>query len=421
MLSVRKIKALIYNWHSLGEIEINSDLYHQENLENTILLHSLRFTGELEKDISLYNPDVIVYEGNLIETVNSFSSERCFSYSEFPPKNSAGESKLANDIMTHVISKNCSNVRPTFSIFTPSYKTEYKIFRAYESLKGQTFTDWEWVILDDSPDDKTWEIIQYISKNDFRVKSYKISPVTGGNVGLAKNRASSLCEGKWLVELDHDDVLTKDCLQECYDASQEFPDAGFMYSDVCEVYENGDMKYYDHNWSGNWYAREDNNFDFGYAGHTWVENDGKQYLTHHYPDINPLTIRFNISMPNHVRVWERDLYNKIGGHNKGLPVADDFELIIRTFLNTRIVHIKKMLYIQHNNRNSTVDNNSIDINKRARLIRDHYDLEIHNRIIELGFKDWNWNDSLGHSQRIQNDVSIRKYYEEEEVMNYIYK
>ena len=53
MLPVKKIKALIYNWHSPGDIEINSDLYHQENLENTIFLHSLRFTGELGKDISL--------------------------------------------------------------------------------------------------------------------------------------------------------------------------------------------------------------------------------------------------------------------------------------------------------------------------------------------------------------------------------
>ena len=44
-----------------------------------------------------------------------------------------------------------------------------------------------------------------------------------------------------MVELDHDDVLTKNCLQECYDASIKFPDAGFMYSDVCEVYENGEI------------------------------------------------------------------------------------------------------------------------------------------------------------------------------------
>jgi hypothetical protein len=68
-----------------------------------------------------------------------------------------------------------------------------------------------------------------------------------------------------------------------------------------------------------------------------------------------------------------------------------------------------------------VDNNSIDINKRARLIRDHYDLAIHNRIQELGFKDWNWNEELGHSQKFQNDVLIKKYFNEEQVMNYIYK
>jgi hypothetical protein len=68
-----------------------------------------------------------------------------------------------------------------------------------------------------------------------------------------------------------------------------------------------------------------------------------------------------------------------------------------------------------------VDNNAIDINRRARLIRDHYDLQIHNRILELGKTDWNWDDSLSHSQKFQNNISIKKYYEEEEVLNKIYE
>jgi pectin methylesterase-like acyl-CoA thioesterase len=80
-----------------------------------------------------------------------------------------------------------------------------------------------------------------------------------------------------------------------------------------------------------------------------------------------------------------------------------------------------MLYLQYNNRNSAVDNNAIDINRRARLIRDHYDLQIHNRILELGKTDWNWVDNLGHSQKFQNNISIKKYYEEEEVLNKIYE
>jgi hypothetical protein len=86
-----------------------------------------------------------------------------------------------------------------------------------------------------------------------------------------------------------------------------------------------------------------------------------------------------------------------------------------------MIHLKKVLYFQYNNRNSTVDNNANDINRRARLIRDYYDLAIHNRILELGFNDWNWNDNDGHSQKFQNRTSIRKFFEEEEIMNYIYE
>jgi hypothetical protein len=230
-----------------------------------------------------------------------------------------------------------------------------------------------------------------------------------------------LCDGEWVCELDHDDALVSDCLETCYNAIEKHPDAGFLYTDSCEVYEDGEMKFYDHDWSGNWYARPDNYFDFGYAGHSWVEADGKRYLAHWYPDINPLTIRFNISMPNHIRMWERSLYHKIGGHNKSTPVADDFEIIVRTFLHTRFIHVKKMLYLQYNNRNSTVDNNAIDINRRARLIRDHYDKRIHERIQEFGFEDWYWDEERGHSHKFQRHTPVKKFYNEEGVMNYIYE
>jgi hypothetical protein len=102
-------------------------------------------------------------------------------------------------------------------------------------------------------------------------------------------------------------------------------------------------------------------------------------------------------------------------------VADDYELIVRTFLNTRILHVQKMLYLQYNDGNSTVDNNSKDINRRARLIRDYYDSQIHDRILELDKIDWNWDEELSHSQQYQNQTNMRKYYEEEEVLNYIHK
>jgi glycosyltransferase involved in cell wall biosynthesis len=415
-MKTKKPSAIVYNWNREGEITLVSDVYFEENLFDDVIVYSLPYTNNVLEDYSKYKPDLIISFGVDVNIPHYQLQEIYIPHPEILPDNI-----LANIIVCQTVFRSCKVNRPRFSVFTPVYQTGERIRRTYQSLVNQTWTNWEWVIVDDSPDDETWNIIKEISEKDYRVKLHRIYPTTGGNVGLAKHRAATLCDGDWLVELDHDDALTTECLATSNDAILQYPDAGFLYSDVCEMYDDGEMKYYDHDWSGNWYGRHDNYFDFGYAGHSWVNVDGKEVLAHWYPDINPLTVRFNISMPDHVRMWERKKYLEIGGHNKNTPVADDLEMIIKTFLNTRMIHVKRVLYLQYNNRNSTVDNNSLDINRRARLIRDYYDNAIHNRIQELGFNDWNWDEESGHSQKFQNLVVTKKYYEEEQVMNYVYQ
>jgi glycosyltransferase involved in cell wall biosynthesis len=415
-MKTKKPSAIIYGWYKQGEELLQSDVYFQENLFEEVQIYSLPYPENVIEDYNRFRPELIISIGREIE-IPHYQLKRIHVHHD----EIHGDNVLANIIVCQSVFRSCEVIRPRFSIFTPTYKTGERILRTYEGLKNQVFTDWEWVVLDDSPDEETFKIVKEIAQNDYRVKLHRIYPLSGGNVGLAKHRAAMLCEGDWLVELDHDDTLSSECLSLSEKAIKKYPDAGFLYTNCSEMFDDGEPKYYDHDWTGNWYARHDNFFDFGYAGHTWVNVDGKNVLAHHYPDINPLSIRFNITMPNHAKMWERNLYHKIGGHNTTMPVADDLEISIKTFLNTRMIHLKKVLYLQYNNRNSTVDNNAQDINRRARLIRDYYDLAIHNRIIELGFHDWNWSDEDGHSQKFQNKVLIRKYFEEEQVMNYIYE
>jgi glycosyltransferase involved in cell wall biosynthesis len=415
-MKTKKPSAIVYNWYKEGEEILFSDVYFEENLYDEVIVYSLPYTDNVVEDYSKYKPDLIISFGDNINVPHYHLQQIHIAQPEMLPDNI-----LANIIVCQTVFRNCKVNRPRFSVFTPVYQTGERILRTYESLSNQTWDNWEWIVVDDSPDEETWKILKEISNKDYRVKLHRIYPLSGGNIGLAKHRAAILGDGDWLVELDHDDALSNECLEICNDAILTYPDAGFLYSDVCELYDDGEMKYYDHDWSGNWYGREDNYFDFGYAGHTWVNVDGKDILAHWYPDINPLSIRFNISMPDHVRMWERKVYHEMGGHNKKTPVADDLEIIIRSFLNTRIIHVKKVLYLQYNNRNSTVDNNSTDINRRARLIRDYYDKAIHDRIIELGYHDWNWIEEDGTSQKLQNRAPIRKFFEEEQVMNYIYE
>lgn len=424
MVEVKRPTAVVYGWKEEGLYTYITDLYSDpENIRGWVNIHSVTGETDLIQDYLKFKPDVIICIGFKLETPYRFLKEKIFSY-EVPPS----DQDLANFILSKTVEFECSPYEPTFSIFTPVFKTGEKLLRTYRSLANQTYEDWEWVVVDDSPsgDISTWSLLQGIASKDFRVKPIKVHPASGGNVGLVKHRAAMMSTGRWLVELDHDDYLMNNCLSECLRASQKFPDAGFIYSDCTEMSDSGEeFRDYDYSRNGDYYGREDNWFAFSYAGHTWKDIEGKKYLQHHYPDINPITIRFNTSMPNHVRVWRKDVYRKIGGHRKDLPVADDFELIIRTFLETKFIHVKKILYIQYFSLGSTVDLNSFDINRRARLIRDFYDRKIHDRIGELGFHDWEWNESkersLHESNWTRRDKSDLRFGADEQVMNYIYE
>ena len=81
-----------------------------------------------------------------------------------------------------------------------------------------------------------------------------------------------------------------------------------------------------------------------------------------------------------------------------------------------MLKINKILYVQYNNSSSTKVVNFSDINKRSRLIRDFYDLEIHKRITELGVEDWNW-DSEEQKSFDFFFMDRTRYFEREGVCN----
>lgn len=427
--------AIVYGIGNQGHRVLKSDIYFEENLIESVHVHYLDLgnTDGIRADIANIKPDVIICVGEAVSqtfsaqfsTLDTLIINKTFTYNQIPQDN-----VLANDIVCQATFRSCAinqNVYynqdlPFFSAFTGAYKTGDRLLRAYQSLKNQTYPNWEWVIVDDSPEDhtETWSIIQEIVNSDYRVIAYRMNPISGGNVGEVKHRAASLANGNWLLELDHDDAVISTLFEECVIATKTHPDSGFIYTDVCELYEDGEMRQYGMTAPNReWYGHPANLFNWGYSGHEWVVADGKKYLSHLYPEINPKTIRFNIGMPNHARLWRKDVYVAVGGHNRSVSVADDYELIVKTFLATKFTHIRKLLYLQYNNRNSTVDNNSIDINRRARLIKDYYDSHIHHRIGRMGKVDSCWIESEGRAGRLQNDMHGVVFGEQEQILNYI--
>lgn len=98
-----------------------------------------------------------------------------------------------------------------FTIFTPTYNRSLLLQRVYESLKKQTFTDFEWLIINDSSPDDTDEVVaRFIAENPFPIVYKKQEH--GGKM-RAMNKAGDLARGEWIMIHDDDDYMPENALE----------------------------------------------------------------------------------------------------------------------------------------------------------------------------------------------------------------
>jgi len=272
------------------------------------------------------------------------------------------------------------NKSDLISIFTSTYNTGPAILKTYHTLKNQTNSNWEWVVMDDSTDgNRTYDLLNGIAKRDNRVKVYKLYQDSGRNTGEAKYRAAMLTTGAILVELGHQDWLLPDACEIIAKAAVAHPSEGFFYSDCIEIDKMFKSRKYGENWA------------FGYGRYRTEVHDvfgRREFTATVAPNINPKTIRHVVSMPNHLRAWRREVYFQSGGHNRDMSTADTYDLMIRTFLNTKFLHIEKTLYIQIHSETEEQNKNRSEITRRSDVLRYLYRDAIASRFNELGIQDW---------------------------------
>jgi glycosyltransferase involved in cell wall biosynthesis len=87
--------------------------------------------------------------------------------------------------------------KPFFSVIVPAHNAEDFIEKGLHSIKMQTFTDYELIVVCDNCTDKTAEIaLGYADKT--LIRNYGLD-------GLARNAGIEAAEGEWLLFMDHDD------------------------------------------------------------------------------------------------------------------------------------------------------------------------------------------------------------------------
>ena len=112
---------------------------------------------------------------------------------------------------------------PKITIIMPNYNRAALIGETIDSIRCQTFTDWELLIMDDGSDDDTETIIsQY---KDERIQFFKMGRT--GAVSSLKNIAIKKARGKLIAFIDSDDLWATAKLKKQVAAMEQYPDAGF--------------------------------------------------------------------------------------------------------------------------------------------------------------------------------------------------
>jgi beta-1,4-mannosyl-glycoprotein beta-1,4-N-acetylglucosaminyltransferase len=319
------------------------DSHIEENKEN--LMCTIHITNNIEDLNKLFNPNyhiLVTYGNSYDEYHNCIASKlpQRFSGRWFHKTDISNIDEFNHNVnycfVTNVI--NCrQHTRPVFSIFTTCFKSYDYIKTAYESIKKQSLIDWEWVIMDDTPEDSHFDFLKNVLSADNRVRLYNRDK-NSGNIGNVKNEVISLCRGKYILEMDHDDEILENCLTDAYNIFQTDEQIGFVYGDTIHLYRDG--KNYKFN-------------DFickGYGGYYMEKINDNWVYVYNTPNINNITLSHLVCLPNHPRIWKRSVLMELESYSEFLPICDDYEILLRTCCSKyKVAKNNKAQYIQYAN------------------------------------------------------------------------
>lgn len=100
---------------------------------------------------------------------------------------------------------------PFFTVFTPTYNRAHTLYRAFDSLRAQTFRDFEWLVVDDGSTDNTAEVVGEWTKSSHFPIRYLRQPHLGRHI--AHNVAIREGRGQMWTSVDSDDALVPHALE----------------------------------------------------------------------------------------------------------------------------------------------------------------------------------------------------------------
>lgn len=99
---------------------------------------------------------------------------------------------------------------PLVSIITPVFNAIPFLEETVKSVIKQSYTNWEWILVNDCSEDQSWDFLKRLADEDSRFVLLENEKNIGQ--GKSRNKAIKEARGKFLAFLDADDIWAEDKL-----------------------------------------------------------------------------------------------------------------------------------------------------------------------------------------------------------------
>lgn len=195
--------------------------------------------------------------------------------------------------------------RPRLTVVTATRNGAHFLPEAIESILVQTFTDFEYVIVDDASTDSSLAVVAGYAARDSRIRL--VSNTASLGPAGALNRALAVACGEYVAVLDHDDLARPERLA----LQVAFLDAT---PSVCAVGAQAYM----------------------------IDDTGaaiKPLLFPTHPAVARWQLLFGASLLHSTSTYRRALLEQLGGYSEGHPYLCDYELLVRMVDLGQIVNL----------------------------------------------------------------------------------
>ena len=123
---------------------------------------------------------------------------------------------------------------PFFSIIIPVYNVAPYLRECLDSVRAQTFADWEALCVDDGSTDGSGAILDEYATRDRR---FRVIHQPNGGVSAARNAALDVTRGEWVCFLDADDKVESHWLEDIAQGAKNHPGVDWIRTSYRDWFE----------------------------------------------------------------------------------------------------------------------------------------------------------------------------------------